>query len=161
MAIKLLIRFTDSSVEDLVGFTIGRHVYGRVAGYVFSITLMACAAALPAKANAYDSVRRDVESYAIASCLTYQQQPYLKDQGDGWASAIIQRAKSDINALTGVAAAVKTEVAKGGMAVIPNEVGPARDKSLPIAYCFEILDSPVIHTAVEKAIKKLAVSYKK
>src|SRR3989442_2321369 len=36
-------------------------------------------------------VQRDVESYAIASCLTQQAEPYLKDQGDAWASVIVQR----------------------------------------------------------------------
>ena len=30
-------------------------------------------------------VQRDVEGYAVASCLTNQAEPYLKDQGDAWA----------------------------------------------------------------------------
>src|SRR2546427_6325373 len=41
-------------------------------------------------------VQRDVESYAIASCLTQQAEPYLKDQGDAWASVIVQRMHGDI-----------------------------------------------------------------
>ena len=124
-----------------------------------SQSLSNCFATLPANAYAHDKVRRDVESYAIASCLAYQQQPYLKDQGDGWASAVVQRSKGDINAFTDVAVAVKTEVAKGDMAVIRNEAGPEPDKTLPVAYCVELLDSPSIHAAIEKAIKKLAGSY--
>lgn len=123
--------------------------------------LSACATTPNAAASGRDPVRRDVEGYAIASCLTYQQQPYLKDQGDGWASAIIQRSRGDLDALTAVAEAVKTEVAKGNMSVIRVETGPKHEKALPIAYCFLILDTPSVHTAVENTIKKLAASYKK
>jgi hypothetical protein len=39
-------------------------------------------------------VLRDVEGYVIASCLAQQSEPYLKDQGDGWASVVIQRGAS-------------------------------------------------------------------
>lgn len=124
------------------------------------MTLSACVATVPTRSIANDAVRRDVESYAIASCLTYQQKAFLKDQGDSWASAIVQRSKGDINELTSVAEVVKAEVAKGNMVVIRNETGPAPDKALPVAYCFEILNTPSVHTAVEQAIKKLAASYK-
>jgi hypothetical protein len=116
-------------------------------------------ATLPANTVANNAVRRDVEGYAIASCLFYQQQPYLKDQGDGWASAIVQRSKGDINALTAVGAAVKAEVAKGDMAVIRSETSPTGDETLPIEYCFEIIDSPSVNAAIESAIKKLSASY--
>ena len=133
---------------------------GRVSHVFLVLAVSGCMTMLPANVFARDKVRRDVESYAIASCLAYQQQPYLKDQGDGWASAVVQRSKGDINAFTAVAAAVKTEVAKGDMAVIRNEAGPEPDKTLPIAYCVELLDTPSIHAAIEKAIKKLAGSYK-
>ena len=125
----------------------------RFAGCLVLVTLSACMATIPARAIANDAVRRDVESYAIASCLTYQQEAFLKDQGDGWASAIVQRSKGDINDLTAVAEVVKDEVAKGNMVVIRNEDGRAPDKALPVAYCFEILDTLSVHTAVEQAIK--------
>jgi hypothetical protein len=138
-----------------------RHLWHRVTYCFFAASLTACVTTPPSKAHAQDTTRRDVESYAIASCLVYQKQPYLKDQGDGWASAIVQRAKGDINDLTAVAMAVKTEVAKGNMAVIRNEMGPAPDKLLPVAYCYEILDTPLVHEAVEKAIGNLVPFYKK
>ena len=38
-------------------------------------------------------VLRDVEGYVVASCLAYQSQPYLKDQGDASSSVIVQRMK--------------------------------------------------------------------
>ena len=132
----------------------------KVAGLcLLTMMLSACNATFPIKAIDRSAVRRDVESYAIASCLAYQKQPYLKEQGDGWASAIVQRSEGDINALIVVAQAVKAEVAKGKMEVNLNDNGPKHVEVLPVAYCFEILDSPSIHAAVKKAIKKLTPSY--
>lgn len=136
-------------------------VFIRAIGSFTIIALTACGAVFPVNADSHEAVWRDVEGYAIASCLTYQKQPYLKDQGDGWASVIVQRSKGDISVLTAVATAVKNEVNKGNMVVIRNETGPARDKVLPIQYCFEIPDAPSVHAAIARAVKKLKSSYKK
>jgi hypothetical protein len=116
---------------------------------------MACA-----DARARDAVQRDVESYAIASCLVAQKEPYLHDQGDAWASAIIQRAKGELDALTAVAAAVKAELAKGNMAVIRNEAEPMKGKALPVMYCTEVIDAPSVRSAINTAIKKLEPAYR-
>lgn len=124
------------------------------------VVLTACSTIIPISAGAHEAARQDVEAYAIASCLTYQSQPYLKDQGDGWASVIVQRSKGNFQVFTAVAAAVKKEMSKGNMAVIRNETGPARDKALPIEYCFEIPNSPAVHAAIKQAVKKLEKSYK-
>lgn len=124
-------------------------------------TLNACAATPVAATAGRDAARRDVESYAIASCLTYQQQPFLKDQGDGWASAIIQRSKGALDDFTTVAEAVKAEVARGNMVVIRVETGPEHEKALPVAYCFEILHTPSVHAAIDNAMKSLADAYKR
>ena len=120
-----------------------------------------CAAISTSDAYARSAVQRDVEGYAIASCLAAQDQPYLKDQGDGWASVIIQRGKGELDALTAVAAAVKAELAKGGMAIVHNEDGPIKDKPLPVLYCSEIIDAPSVHAAINTAVKKLAPSYRR
>ena len=120
-----------------------------------------CAAMSTSDAYARSPVQRDVEGYAIASCLAAQDQPYLKDQGDGWASVIIQRGKGELDALTAVAAAVKAELAKGGMAIVHNEDGPIKDKPLPVLYCSEIIDAPSVHAAINTAVKKLAPSYRR
>jgi len=103
-------------------------------------------------------VQRDVEGYAIASCLSAQDQPYLKDQGDGWASVIIQRGKGGLDIITAVAVAVKAELAKGNMAVVRTETGPT--KELPVLYCGEIIDVPSVKVAINRAVKKLASSYR-
>ncbi len=100
---------------------------------------------------------RDVEAYAIASCLTKQSLPYLKDQGDAWASVIIQRMKGSLDALTGIAEQVARESAKGEMAFIRNEGGA--DKPLPLLYCGEIIDKPAVRVEIRKAIAQLKSSY--
>lgn len=53
-------------------------------------------------AQARSAVQRDVEGYAIATCLTKQSDPTLKDQGDAWASVIVQRAHGDLEPLHAV-----------------------------------------------------------
>ena len=135
--------------------------YKTVCFYLLAVTLTACLATLPTTASARDAVRRDVEGYAIASCLVHQKQPYLKDQGDAWASAIIQRGEGSIKTLLAVDAAVKKAIAKGHMTFILSDEGPRHTIALPVAYCFEIIDSPPVRIAIEKAIKELAPAYKK
>jgi hypothetical protein len=120
--------------------------------------LLVVTASCPAQARS--AVQRDVEGYAIASCLSAQDQPYLKDQGDGWASVIVQRAKGGLDIMTAVAAAVKAELAKGNMAVIRSETGPTKEKPLPVLYCGEIIDVPSVKVAINRAVKKLASSYR-
>jgi len=104
-------------------------------------------------------VVRDVESYAIASCLVNQSEPYLKDQGDAWASVIVQRMQGDLEVFAGLAEQVKLETAKGEMPVIPNEAEPGADKALPVLYCGEIIDKPAVRAAIQKAIAALDSSY--
>jgi hypothetical protein len=120
-----------------------------------------CAGMSAPDAEARGTVQRDVEGYAIATCLADQDQPYLKDQGDGWASVIVQRGRGGLEALTVVAAAVKAELAMGDMAVIHNEEGPVKDKPLPVMYCNEIIDTPSVRAAINGAVKKLAPSYRR
>jgi hypothetical protein len=127
-----------------------------------ALLFVAAGSAVMSTACAADrsAVEQDVEGYAIASCLAAMDQPYLKDQGDGWASAIIQRSKGEPDAFVAVGKAVKAEVAKGGMAVIRNETGPQKSKPLPVMYCSEIVNAPSVHAAITKAVKKLAPSYR-
>jgi hypothetical protein len=106
-------------------------------------------------------VLRDVEGYAIASCLLNQTDPYLKDQGDAWASVIVQRMKGNFDDLAGIREEVKREIAKGRMAIIRNETGPEKDKAVPLLYCNEIIDRPKIRTAIQSAVAVLKPSYEK
>jgi hypothetical protein len=124
------------------------------------VAAVICAAASVTQARARTAVQRDVEGYAVASCLVAQDQPYLKDQGDGWASAIIQRSKGGLDAFTAVAAAVKAELAKGYPAVIHSESEPMKDKLAPVMTCGEIIDAPPVRAAIDKTVRKLIPYYR-
>jgi len=102
--------------------------------------------------NSYQNTmsQKDVEGYAIASCLTYQESPYLKDQGDAWASVIVQRMKGGIDILSEISEIVKKEVDKGQMAVIRSESINIKDKELPVLYCNEIIYKQPVQSALIK-----------
>jgi hypothetical protein len=136
-----------------------RQMRVRIAAFLLA-SAVAYAATPPADAQARTAVERDVEGYAIASCLAAQDQSYLKDQGNGWASAIIQRGKGDIGPLKAVTAAVNAELAKGDMAIIRSEKDSMKDMVLPVMYCGEIIDAPPVHGAIKKAVKALAPDYR-
>jgi len=123
------------------------------------VLVAGCAAKVDTAGAPRPKVLRDVEGYAIASCLVHQAQPYLKDQGDAWASAVIQRGKAPVEALATIHDAVKREIARGDMAVIRAETGPQKDKALPVLYCGEIIDSPPVRAAIQKAVAELGPLY--
>lgn len=106
-------------------------------------------------------VLRDVEGYAIASCLTYQTEPYLKDQGDAWASVIVQRMKGDLDALSNLAEQVKRENEAGKIAVIRDETQPEKGKTLPVLHCGEIIDRPVVRVAIQKAVADMSSAHER
>jgi len=134
-------------------------------GWIKFVLAATCAVSCATAALAADSTRprvqRDVEGYAIATCLTYQAEPYLRGQGDGWASAIVQGGKGDINVLARLAARVKQELPKVPMAVIPSESGVGHDTTLPILYCHELIDRPAVRAAIRQAIAALAPAYRR
>ena len=105
-------------------------------------------------------VLRDAEGYVVASCLAFQSQPYLKDQGDAWSSVIVQRMKGNLDVLASLADQVKREIAKGDMAVIRQETGKGIDKALPILYCSEMIDRPSVRAAIQNAVLQLEPSYR-
>ena len=90
------------------------------------------------------AVLRDVEGYAIAACLAHQTEPYLQDQGDAWASAVVHSGKAPIEILAVLDDVVKREVAKGGMACVHRDMTPAQGgcKAAPVLYCGEIIERP-------------------
>jgi len=98
------------------------------------------------------NVRRDAESYAMASCFFYQKHPYLKEQGDAWAGTIVQGSQLTIDAMEEIYTAVRQEIAKGKMPVAYSELGDERDRTMPVLYCVEIADNSLICTAIENAV---------
>jgi len=101
-------------------------------------------------------VHRDAENYAIAACLADQEHSYLKDQGDAWASAVVQGSQLTIEAIEGISTAVRQEAEKGLMPMMRSELNIAQgkdpSKALPILYCVEMVDTPLVRTAIEDAV---------
>ncbi|MFT6910293.1 MAG: hypothetical protein ACJAS1_007021 [Oleiphilaceae bacterium] len=95
----------------------------------------------------------DAQSYAIASCLTLQDSLYLKDQGDAWASVVVQRMNGSLDSLSKIFEVVKSEVSKGEMAVIRAEGLMNKDKELPILYCNEIIHKPNVQVVINTIIE--------
>jgi hypothetical protein len=107
------------------------------------------------------AVQRDVEGYAIASCLVRQTEPYLKDQGYAWIDVIIQRSEGDVEHLKRVAEAVEAQVAEGAMPMTRQEGAPKQAKALPVLLCAEIIDEEQVRSAIDKAIRKLSPAYRR
>lgn len=126
-----------------------------------ALTLGGCGATTGTLVSPRTDLLRDLEGYAIASCLVYQSDPYLQDQGDAWASVIVQRSQGDLEVFTNLATQVKNEVGKGEMAVIRDEAGAGKDKALPVLYCGEIIDKPAIRSAIEAGVGLISRSYQK
>lgn len=124
------------------------------------LSVGACSAS-PALSVVRDPVARDVEGYAIATCLIAQESAYLKDQGDGWASNIVQRGSGDIEIFSALAAAVRAEAASGTMPMARNEAAPMTPKPLPVQYCAEMIDTPRVQEAISEAVRKLSPAYRK
>jgi hypothetical protein len=127
---------------------------------LLGLAAVGCTAKVETTGAPRPQVLRDVEGYAIATCLVNQPQPYLQDQGDAWASVIVQRMKGSLDVLADIAEQVKRENAKGEMAVIRDEAALGKDKTLPLLYCGEIIDRPAMRTAIQKAVAALDLSYR-
>lgn len=123
----------------------------RVLSILLTLVITTWLPATHAAATSPAQMLRDAESYAIASCFANQSHAYLKDQGDAWASVIVQRSQIRPDALADIALQVKAELRKGNMAMMRDETRPQQDKSLPLLYCGEIIDLPAIRKAIQRA----------
>lgn len=126
-----------------------------------ALVLTACAgtgsASAPAGASALD---RDLAAYASASCLTLQDNAYLRDQGQRWASAVIQRGGGAIEPWTAVADAVAAELRRSGVAEGQPETPSAPGVPLPVLTCGEIAAAPAVAAAITAARTALAPAYR-
>ena len=120
------------------------------------LSLATVAVAVSACATAAAPVRagwstREAERYAIAACLAGEAEPYLRDQGDAWAAAIVQRGHGDPAALRGIATAVRAERARDWPPVARDEAHPMTGKALPVMGCGEIADRAAVAAAIVRA----------
>ena len=118
-------------------------------------------AASNARAAGRSPALRDAEGYAIATCLSGQSQPYLKAQGEGWGSVVIQRGAGDVSVYRRISNAVKAEMRKADMMVVHLDAEPPRDEAVPVVYCGEIIDRPVVRHAIDRALVQLAPDYRR
>lgn len=126
----------------------------RSISIVCLLLMTACATSLGSSTEERPSVVRDAERYAIASCLTRQSHPYLRDQGDAWASAIVQTMAGDPALLGPIVTAVDQELNQNSMAVARDDA-TGGDKNLPIMHCAEIGDAPEVRRAINTAVEAL------
>ena len=97
-----------------------------------------------------------VNGYAVASCFAQLNDPFLKDQGDRWAGAIVQYSgRYDFDILLPVAQAVKKEVAKQEMIIVTDDNHPKLGKELPLFYCYDIVLKPAVRAAINTAYEKI------
>lgn len=109
----------------------------------------------PAKPAARD----DLVQYATASCFAFQQNPYLKDQGERWAGAVVQNARGPVEKWTPVANAVKAELARSGVAQGQGEGPQAPTVPLPVMTCGRIATTSAVGSAIDGAAQALAEDY--
>ena len=102
-------------------------------------------------AYARSDVQRDVEGYAVASCLMKQKELLLKDQGALWANGIVQRSHGDIEDFRSVADAVDADVAQKPVPQARRESDPMHAAPVPVPFCAEIIDDPPVRGAIDKA----------
>jgi len=115
---------------------------------------------IAASASARTLVERDVEGYAIATCLTLQPQLALKAQGDGWASIIVNRGHGNIEHWSPLIAAVEADAKRRRMYANKAEKVAEGSHPMPIAYCAEIVDVPAVRAAIARTVARMKPAYR-
>jgi hypothetical protein len=115
----------------------------------------------PVKAKTKPAARDDLVQYATASCLAFQQNEYLKDQGERWAGAVMQNAHGPIEKWTPVADAVKAELARSGVAQGRGEGPQSPTVPLPVMTCGRIAATPTVSRSIDAAANALVDDYGK
>ncbi len=77
------------------------------------------------------------------------------DQGDAFASAVLQRSQLDPVELAGLIEAVRTFSKENALPVIRSESLVDEDKTLPVLFCSEV----IYDSAVKVEIGKLRTDY--
>lgn len=104
-------------------------------------------------------LQRDTIDYAMASCVASQPQPFLKDQGERWANAVIQRGHGAIEHWSRIADAVEIELKRSGIAQGQGDGSQAETVPLPVMTCGEITDRPRVQAAIAIARRTLSSDY--
>ena len=100
--------------------------------FIVATTVLGAVGVAAAGPPSRSPVSRDVQGYAVAACLSRQSNPYLKEQGEGWAQTIVERAHGDPAAFRAVEQAAAATLAKTGVAVIRIDGPTTGDRALPV-----------------------------
>lgn len=98
------------------------------------------------------SIQKDAHSYAVASCYAFLPNPFLKSQGDAFASVILQRSQLHPNDLAGLISAVKQYMLNTNEAVTRVEREGAEDKSVPVLFCSEVIYDDKVAMEIERLV---------
>ena len=119
---------------------------------VLAIGIAACVTSVSAAAPGWAT--RDAAHYAMAACLAGQRDATLKDQGQAWAAAIVQRGPGNPAALRAIDAAVRAEVARGEVPIARDEEHPMAGKPLFVMWCVQMADRPTVRAAITRAVSR-------
>lgn len=128
---------------------------------VFLALLAGCSGqSKPVKVETKPAARDDLVEYATASCFAFQQNEYLKDQGERWAGAVMQNARGPVEKWTPVADAVKAELTRSGVAQGQGEGPQSPTVPLPVMTCGRIAATPAVSRSIDAAAKAMADDYR-
>ena len=129
---------------------------------ILALIAGAGALAAPVSGAPRGALERDVEGYAVASCLAAQGDATLRTQGEGWARMIIMgRAHGDFEKWRPLDDAVRRAVNPADIPRLKPERPIDPSPQLPLAYCAEMIDTPRVRAAIDAATKRLAADYRR
>ncbi|WP_230632325.1 hypothetical protein [Sphingomonas sp. Leaf37] len=126
---------------------------------VLPLAPCSAAAAVP-PSTVPSALDRDLAAYAVASCFAAMPQPHLKEQGERWAGAVIQRGHGSPEQWSPVADAVAAELKRAGIAQGQGDGPQAPTVPLPVMTCGEITHAATVRAAIAIARRALTVDYK-
>jgi len=106
------------------------------------------------------ALERDLDGFVMASCLAKAENPALKEQGDAWAGAVVQRSHGDFEIFKTLGKVVADELALTGFGVAHRDGPAALDLPLPALTCAEMRDRPAVRRALQAARAKLSPAYR-
>lgn len=118
-----------------------------------TLALAALIASVTVGTEASGATRRDAEDYAIATCLTTQSSPYLRDQGFGLGAIVVGRTGGNVERWAGLVKAVKAELAGRPMLTIHGDGPVGVEKAMPVAQCLQLLRAPRVMRAIDTALR--------
>lgn len=131
----------------------------RAAVLVLTLATGCAASSHPVARHTVPDLRSALVEYATASCLAFQPNEYLKDQGERWAGAIMQNARGPAGKWTPVADAVRAELSRSGVAQGQGAGPQAPTVPLPVMTCGRIAAAPAVHRSIDIATHALVAAY--